>query len=60
MGLENLIGERDAVVFARSVGTTFFLLPEGTKDYMDNLTLYVHEFFFIFSECTGRVGVRSG
>jgi hypothetical protein len=41
MGLDALLTEKDAVAFARSVGTTLFLIPEDRSIYIDNLKQFV-------------------
>jgi hypothetical protein len=40
MGLDALLTEKDSISFARRVGTTMFLLPEGLNHYYDNIRLY--------------------
>ncbi len=41
MGLDALLTVKDSVTFARRVGTTMFLLPEGEKYYYENMKAYV-------------------
>ena len=48
MGLDALLTGKDSISFARRVGTTMFLMPEGLSHYHENMKLYVLLYFILF------------